>query len=73
MSLVVMNLKLKREMARAFSSAVWRQASVPKDRSSYWYTCSAVRMRPPSQSTGFFDGPSTFGFHARKRTLARHR
>ena len=68
MSLLVMNLKLKREMARAFSSA-----AVPKDRSSYWYTCSAVWMRPPSQSTGFFDGPSTSGFHARKRTLARHR
>ena len=33
------NLKLKRGMARAFSSAVWRQASVPKDRSSCWYTC----------------------------------
>ena len=34
MSLLDMNLKLKREMARAFSSAVWRQAPVPKDRSS---------------------------------------
>ena len=73
MSLVVMNLKLKREMARVFSSAFRRQAAEPNGRSSCLYTCSAVRMRPPSQSTVFFDGPSTSGFNARKRTLTRHR